>query len=118
MEVKSEIMAGEVEDDNTIGKTKLTEKDDDETAKKFDKMAKMEAKELDAAREESTELLSAIRKNVDPSLVDGTVGASRLTYLLAQSEVFAHFLAGKLINKEFRAYLLYFGYYLKLQYTR
>jgi len=94
MEVKSEIMAGEVEDDNTIGKTKLTEKDDDETAKKFDKMAKMEAKELDAAREESTELLSAIRKNVDPSLVDGTVGASRLTYLLAQSEVFAHFLAG------------------------
>jgi SWI/SNF-related matrix-associated actin-dependent regulator of chromatin subfamily A member 5 len=67
--------------------------DDKETT---DKLATEDQDELEAAHRERTELMAAERKQVaEPADDDGEVSMeNKLQYLLSQSEVFAHFLAG------------------------
>lgn len=64
-----------------------------------DKLATEDHDELEAAKRERMELMEAERKKV-ASAYDDTQATQeeRLQYLLAQSEVFAHFLAGKRQN--------------------
>ena len=67
--------------------------DDKETT---EKLATEDQDELEAAHRERTELMAAERKKVaEPANDDGEVSMeNKLQYLLSQSEVFAHFLAG------------------------
>jgi len=60
-----------------------------------DQLAHDDRDELDAARKERTELMAAERKKVAaPSDGDKATMGDKLQYLLSQSDVFAHFLAG------------------------
>jgi hypothetical protein len=61
-----------------------------------DKLATEDHDELEAAKREQLELMEAERKEVAAGYDDtSATQEERLQYLLAQSEVFAHFLAGK-----------------------
>jgi len=61
----------------------------------IDKLATEDQDELEAAHRERTELMAAERKKVDAVTDDSNVTMeNKLQYLLSQSEVFAHFLAG------------------------
>ena len=69
--------------------------DDEEHTKELDALALKEAKELEAARKERMELLASEQKkimNQVPSEKDSH--EDKIQYLISQSEVFAHFLAG------------------------
>jgi hypothetical protein len=58
------------------------------------KLQEEEALELEAARNERMELLSAAAGGAEAVAKEGSA-ASKLEYLLGQSEVFAHFMAGR-----------------------
>lgn len=68
---------------------------DDEDKGVIDKLAHDDQDELEAARKERMELMAAEQKKVAQSLDSNEATmADKLQYLLSQSEVFAHFLAG------------------------
>ena len=60
-----------------------------------DALATEDAKEMEEARKEQMELMAAERKKEEDAATHATDIGDRFGYLLAQSEVFAHFLAGK-----------------------
>jgi hypothetical protein len=79
------------------------EEDDGDDDRVTSKLANEDHDEIEEARKEQLELMAAEAKKVaqeQPLLTDDNSGKTsvqhQLDYLLAQSEVFAHFLAGKL----------------------
>jgi SWI/SNF-related matrix-associated actin-dependent regulator of chromatin subfamily A member 5 len=70
-----------------------TTKDDDKDDAINDELATKEAIELEAARKERLELIKAEQQKIETS-ARTTDPQGRLEYLLHQSDVFAHFLAG------------------------
>ncbi len=65
------------------------------TDKEIDSLAKQEAAELEEARKERQELIAAEQKKIaNISSQPSATQEDKLQYLLSQSEVFAHFLAG------------------------
>ncbi len=72
---------------------------DEVAEKEIDAMAKKEAKELQAAKKERMELIAAEQKALANSQGVPDQGKATLeekfSYLVSQSEVFAHFLAGE-----------------------
>ena len=65
----------------------------------IDTLARNEAKELDAARKERLELIAAEQKKINVPNEGAASKEDKLNYLLSQSEVFAHFLAGEYHTK-------------------
>ena len=65
-----------------------------EDATTTDKLATEDQDELEAARKERKELMAEERKKVAAPAQNEATMAEKLQYLLSQSEVFAHFLAG------------------------
>ena len=66
-----------------------------------DKLATEDQDEFEAAHRERTELMAAERKKAAALTEDSNVTTeSKLHYLLSQSEVFAHFLAGSVAASE------------------
>jgi hypothetical protein len=72
------------------------------------KLQEEEALELEAARHERTELLSAAAGGAEAVAKEGSA-ASKLEYLLGQSEVFAHFMAGRWLRVVDRSVLVAFS---------
>ena len=64
------------------------------TEVELDDRAKKEQKELEAARKERMELMAAEQKKIQQVNRKSATKDDRMAYLLAQSDVFAHFLAG------------------------
>ena len=62
-------------------------------------LADEEAEELEEARRERVELMAAEREAIAQDEGGGDEPDSKLQYLLAQSEVFAHFLAGEFLQQ-------------------
>lgn len=72
-----------------------TDAHDEDNNEAIDKLATEDQDELEAAHRERTELMAAERKKVAALTDDGTASMeSKLQYLISQSDVFAHFLAG------------------------
>jgi hypothetical protein len=67
---------------------------EDEAADEKEKLANEDHDEMEAAKRERIELMEAERKQVAAPDENSSSAEERLQYLLAQSEVFAHFLAG------------------------
>lgn len=65
-----------------------------ENEEDFAALATEEAQEMEEARRERTELMAAEQKKAMGSNPQPLTAAERLEYILAQSDVFAHFLAG------------------------
>jgi hypothetical protein len=89
--------SGEELDDNegttTTGSNEGLDNADDEDDEEK-KLLSEEALELEAARKDRLELLEAEQQKEHAPVVDAQ---SKLEYLLQQSDVFAHFLAGKFL---------------------
>lgn len=72
--------------------------------KEFDAMAKKEAKDLEAAKKERMELIAAEQKALASAQGSDVMDQGKATleekfsYLMGQSEVFAHFLAGTYVR--------------------
>ena len=66
------------------------------SAEETDALATEDAKEMEEARKEQMELMAAERKKEEATASQATDIGDRFGYLMAQSEVFAHFLAGEL----------------------
>lgn len=66
------------------------------SAEETDALATEDAKEMEEARKEQMELMAAERKKEEAAASHVTDIGDRFGYLMAQSEVFAHFLAGEL----------------------
>jgi hypothetical protein len=71
------------------------EEEDDKT---INKLETEDHDEMEAARKEQKELMAAESAKVDEDEAPDNSVESQLQYLLAKSEVFAHFLAGKYIS--------------------
>lgn len=84
---------GSQDDGDDIPPTFETEEQKEET----NKLAMEEAKELEAARKERMELLAAEQKKLAEKVANQGAATleDRFQYLVSQSDVFAHFLAGK-----------------------
>jgi SWI/SNF-related matrix-associated actin-dependent regulator of chromatin subfamily A member 5 len=83
---------GDENEGNTTGSIEGLDDSEDEDEDEEKKLLSEEALELEAARKERLELLEAEQKKEHAPVVDAQ---SKLDYLLQQSDVFAHFLAGK-----------------------
>lgn len=79
------------EEDTT---TKITAYEEEN---EIDDLAKQEAEEIEEARKERMELIAAEQKKIMTSAPnkEQATQEDKLNYLLSQSEVFAHFLAGE-----------------------
>ena len=75
--------------------TTATMNEDEKDDVEIDALAKAESKEREAARKERMELMAAQQKKLAMDQPQGGNASVRLQYLMAQSDVFAHFLAGK-----------------------
>lgn len=92
LEDGSEEEAGDEDDTNIPEVSKdIVDKEDDE---KIDELAKAERKELEETRQERMELIAAEQTKIALGNQAAATKEDRLRYLLAQSDVFAHFLAG------------------------
>lgn len=86
------------DDDDGMAEGDTSTADDDEAVNKREHE---DHDELEAARKERMELMASEANNVEaPAAEGGTIGGKanieeQLQYLLSQSEVFAHFLAGR-----------------------
>ncbi len=80
-------------DNPTTTTTTTANNDNDENMSMT--LAKNEARELDAARKERLELIAAEQKKIRAPQEGAATKEDKLNYLLSQSEVFAHFLAGE-----------------------
>ena len=71
--------------------------DNEEAEEEIDELAKKEAKELEAAKRERMELIASERKALANDVPDQGKATleEKFHYLVSQSEVFAHFLAGE-----------------------
>ena len=76
---------------------KGSEKTDDNA--ELTKLASEEAKELEEAKKERQELMAHEQQAIRSQYNNDKDPETRLQYLLAQSEVFAHFLAGTYNNR-------------------
>jgi hypothetical protein len=86
-----------MDEDNSDDANDVIVNNEEENGIQIDDLAKQEAAELDEARKEKLELIAAEQKklsNVMPNQGTATK-EEKLNYLLSQSEVFAHFLAGR-----------------------
>lgn len=81
------------EDDDSPAADEETPEEDD---KEIDALAMAEAKEMEEARREQMELMAAEQKRATAGKPPPATPQERLKYILAQSDVFAHFLAGKI----------------------
>ena len=81
--------------EETTTATTATMNEDEKDDAEIDALAKAESKEREAARKERMELMAAQQKKLAMDQPQGGNASVRLQYLMAQSDVFAHFLAGK-----------------------
>lgn len=81
-------VATESASDAPLPDTASTDNDDD------DKLVAEELKELEEVRKERQELIAAEQKKLAAEIPPKATAEDRLKYIMAQSDVFAHFLAG------------------------
>ena len=101
-DVEIEGMDMDIEDDGDTAEadgddddSPAAEEAPDEDDKEIDALAMTEAKEMEEARREQMELMAAEQKRATAGKPPPATPQERLEYILAQSDVFAHFLAGK-----------------------
>jgi hypothetical protein len=99
-EEKADSNADDGDDDNEDAAAALASPSKAENEEEISALETEETHELEEARKERMELIQAERRKAEQTVSgEKRVPASaqeRLDYLLAQSDVFAHFLAGKL----------------------
>ena len=82
-----------------VGEMKATKTEDTADEEQVNALATKAAQEMAEARKEQMELMAAETKNEEEKRPSDM--GHRLQYLLAQSEVFAHFLAGEILVRRF-----------------
>ena len=81
-------------DDESSKNSKFKKEGEEDT----ENLAEEEARELEEARKERTELMAAEQKVLAEKMTSAPSAQEKMQYLLSQSDVFAHIFAGELLN--------------------